>query len=93
LLAFLGTVPALADMGWGWSHHSWWGGGLMMFGWLLLIAVVVIVLVRAFDRRDQARDPAPQASDAEQVLAGRYALGEIDETEYRARLAVLKEHR
>ena len=89
MLAFLGMVPALADMGWGWDHHSWWGGGLMMFGWLLLVAALVTVLVRAFERRDQA----PPVSDAEQVLAGRYARGEIDETEYRARLAVLKEHR
>ena len=89
MLAFIGSLPALADMGWGWSHHSWWGGGLMMFGWLLLVVAVIVVLVRAFDRRE----PAAPASDAEQVLAGRYARGEIDETEYRARLAVLKERR
>ena len=91
-MVFLGRVPALADMGWGWGHH-WWGGGLMMLGWLLLIAAAVIVLMRAFDRRDQVRDHVAPASDAEQVLAGRYARGEIEETEYRARLAVLKEHR
>ena len=54
MLALVGGLPALADMGWGWGHHSWWGGGLMMFGWLLLIAALVIVLVRALDRRDQA---------------------------------------
>jgi putative membrane protein len=89
LLAFLGSMPVLADMGPGWGHHTWWGGGLMMLGWLLLVAALVIFLVRAFDRRDQA---AP-ASDAEQILAGRYARGEMDETDYRARLAVLKEHR
>ena len=59
----------------------------MMFGWLLLVAALVIVLVRALDRRDQA---APE-SDADQVLAARFARGEIDETEYRARRAVLKE--
>jgi putative membrane protein len=89
LLAFLGSLPALADMGPGWGHHSWWGGGLMMLGWLLLIVAVIVVLLRVFDRRD----PAPPASDGEQILAGRYARGEVDETEYRARLAVLKEHR
>jgi putative membrane protein len=61
----------------------------MMLAWLLLVVAVIVVLVRVFDRRDQT---AP-VSDAEQVLAGRYARAEIDETDYRARLAVLKEHR
>lgn len=89
MLALVGMVPALADMDWGWGHHSWWGGGLMMLLWVLLVVAMVVVLVRAFDRRD----PAAPTADAEQVLAGRYARGEIDETEYRARLAVLKERR
>ena len=61
----------------------------MMLGWLLVIVALVIVLVRGFERRDQA---AP-VSDAEQVLATRFARGEVDETEFRARLAVLKERR
>ncbi len=93
MLALVGGLPALADMDWGWGHHSWWGGGLMMLLWVLLVVAIVVVLVGAFDRRDQARDHVAPASDAEQVLAGRYARGEIDETEYRARLAVLKERR
>lgn len=93
MFAFIGGIPAVADMAWGWGRHSWWGGGLMMLGWLLVIAALVIFLTRAFDRRDQARDHVAPTSDAEHVLAGRYARGEVDETEYRARLAVLKEHR
>ncbi|SFR71430.1 putative membrane protein [Microbacterium azadirachtae] len=35
----------------------------------------------------------PQTSGAEQVLAGRFANGDIDETEYRARLEVLRTNR
>ncbi len=87
-MALAGIVPALAAMGWGWGHHSWWGG-LMMIGWWLLIAVAVVLVARG--SRDQSR-PAP-TDGAEQVLGERYARGEIDQTEYRTRLAVLKEHR
>jgi uncharacterized membrane protein len=45
------------------------------------------------DRRDYRIPPAttPTATP-EQVLAARFARGEIDETEYRARLAVLRDH-
>ena len=88
MFSLVAAVPALADM-WGWGHHGWWAGGLMMLFWLLLLVGLAFTRIRACDRRG----PSPRASDAEQVLAGRYARGEIDETEYRARLAVLKEHR
>ena len=90
MFSLAAAAPALADMwGWGWGHHGWWAGGLMMLFWLLLLVGLAFMLIRAFDRRG----PSPSASDAEQILAGRYARGEIDEMEYRARLAVLKEHR
>lgn len=90
MFSLVAAVPALADMwGSGWGHHGWWAGGLMMFFWLLLLLGLLLVLIRAFD----LRGPSPSASDAEHVLAGRYALGEIDEIEYRSRLAVLKERR
>lgn len=35
----------------------------------------------------------PQGASAEQILAGRFAKGDIDETEYRARLEVLRANR
>ena len=89
MLGFSGMVPALADMEWGWSHHSWWGGGLMVVLWALLFLTLAALLVRAFDRR-MSSGPA---AEAEQVLAARFARGEIDETEYRGRLVVLKELR
>ncbi len=87
-MALVGIVPALADMGWGWGHHSWWGG-LMMIGWWLLIAGVVVLVVRALGRQSSSTS----TGGAEQVLGERYARGEIDETEYRTRLAVIREHR
>ncbi len=93
MMALLERLPGHGDMGWGWGHHFLWGGLLMIVFWLLVIAAIVL-LVRAFAGRHQA--PArieTSATDAERILAERYARGEIDEQEYRARLTVLKEHR
>ena len=61
----------------------------MMIGWWLLIAAGVVLVVRAVGRQSQSTS----TGGAEQVLGERYARGEIDEAEYRARLAVIKEHR
>jgi putative membrane protein len=60
----------------------------MMIAWWLLIAAVVVLVVRSLGRSGRA--PAAPAEDA---LADRFARGEIDEQEFRARLAVLKERR
>jgi putative membrane protein len=81
-----------------WYDHGMTGYGwvLMTFGmlvfWALLIGAVVL-LVRALGRRGEpgdARRPPGEASAAESVLAERFARGEIDEAEYRQRLAVLR---
>ncbi len=67
--------------------------GLAMIAlWGLLIAGA-IALVRYLGR---VRHPNPPVAggdhpDAEQVLAGRFARGEIDEDEYRARRTALRE--
>jgi putative membrane protein len=78
----------------------WYGHD--MFGWgnpLALIATAVfwaaviygiVALVRYAGRnRKHASGPA-QASAAERLLAERFARGEIDEDEYRRRLATLR---
>jgi putative membrane protein len=71
-----------------------WGWGMMGIGmvvfWGLLIAGIVALIrytrTAGGDRRDERADrPAP-----EQMLAERYARGEIDETEYRRRLDTLE---
>jgi putative membrane protein len=61
--------------------------GMVAF-WALLIAVVVW-LVRGLDRR-QAGTPSAQRPGPEQVLAERFARGEIDEQEFNDRLAALR---
>jgi putative membrane protein len=57
-------------------------GGLLL--WALIIAAVVLAL-------RNTRWLGPSASTPEQVLAQRYARGEIDEAEYRRRLQILQQ--
>ncbi|MDQ1128680.1 SHOCT domain-containing protein [Microbacterium sp. SORGH_AS_0888] len=63
---------------------------------LLLVGALVFALV--FRRRRFAPQTGPWAapsrgSSAEQILAERFARGEVDEPEYRARLEALRAHR
>ena len=70
---------------------SGWGFGLMIVGNLLVWALIVagvIVLVRHLDRGG----PAPR-STAEELLAERFARGDIADQEYRDRLDVLRRSR
>jgi putative membrane protein len=80
-----------------WFDHdvSGWGyAGMaisMVLFWGLVIAGIV-VLVRYLARSEQPRGgpPADPAPSPEQVLAERFARGEIDEEEYLHRRAVLR---
>ncbi|WP_405876922.1 SHOCT domain-containing protein [Streptomyces sp. NBC_01136] len=74
--------------GWDWFAMS---TGTVLI-WAVLITVAVLVF-RALNRAPaRGRQPhTPAAPSAEQLLADRFARGEIDEEEYRRRLAVLRE--
>ena len=75
-----------------WHDHGMngWGWGLMALAmvvfWGLVIAGVV-VLVWYLRRDDRSRAQSPTA---EQILADRFARGDIDEEEYHRRLQVLR---
>lgn len=86
-----------------------WGGWLLMSlitvaFWVLAISVIVLI-ARGFRRMPPGRPPlpygppplghpgAPDAEAPEAVLAQRFARGEIDQAEYRARLVTLREGR
>ncbi|GAA3164297.1 hypothetical protein GCM10010531_15620 [Blastococcus jejuensis] len=77
-----------------WFDHnlSTWGWVGMTIGmvafWGLLIGGVVWT-VRSLNTRDQRTDTSGPPGP-EQLLAQRFALGEIDETEYHDRLTVLR---
>lgn len=76
-------------MYWYGDHMSGWGWALMTIGtiafWALLITGIVL-LVRYIGRSGQAA----ATRTPEQLLAERFARGEIDEGEYRDRLATLR---
>jgi putative membrane protein len=81
-----------------WSDHdmSGWGYTAMVIGMVLfwaLIIVGIIALIRFSTGATQTRAiPAypPYNESPEQLLASRFARGEIEESEYQQRLAVLR---
>lgn len=100
LAATAGLAAGVADPG-PWAHGPWGAG----FGWLFLLVplfwVLVVVLLFGFLGRRWRRAAwggpgaygppwAAQRRGAEQTLAERFAQGDIDEVEYRARLEVLR---
>ncbi|KNB50796.1 SHOCT domain-containing protein [Streptomyces caatingaensis] len=79
---------------WYGDHGGGWGWVAMSIGMVLFWAVVVaalVLLARSLGRPHQhTRWGPPPTAPAEQVLAERFARGEIDEEEYRRRLEVLR---
>jgi putative membrane protein len=78
-------------MWWYGSPMGGWGAVFMTITTVLfwgLIILGVIALFRYLNRGDRSTG---SRSTPEQVLADRFARGEIDEQEYRSRLAVLDE--
>ena len=70
------------DNGWVWPM------GAMMIGWLLLVLLVIAAVWAAISYN---RRPAPQGhGSARQILAERYARGEMDTEEYHRRLDALR---
>lgn len=76
------TLAVLAHIGWG----LWW---IFPLAWIALIALFWTLAWRGPWRR--RAEPLHEARAPEAVLGERYARGEIDEEEYRKRLAVLRE--
>ncbi|WP_329190668.1 SHOCT domain-containing protein [Actinacidiphila glaucinigra] len=76
------------------DHMNGWGWALMSLGWLVLLVLVglavAVLLRRTADggpgRAADRRDPSPR-----ELLAERYARGDIDDEEYRRRLQVLEQ--
>lgn len=81
-----------------WSDHdmSGWGYTGMAIGMVLfwiLVIVAIIALVRSSTGNAQASSvlqPPRYTESPEQLLATRFARGDIDEAEYQQRLAVLR---
>jgi putative membrane protein len=80
-----------------WRMHDHDGAGWVMALLILLLVAAVVVAVVAFLRgttpasRTPGASPAGRAVDARGILQERFARGEIDEQEYRARMRALDE--
>ncbi|GAA1973447.1 hypothetical protein [Catenulispora subtropica] len=83
------------------GHHNMhqglgWGGWtlwvLFMIALLALVIMAIIWLARSLSahRQDTGIGAGTGTASAEQILAERFAHGQIDENEYRTRLAVLR---
>jgi putative membrane protein len=75
------------------TGSSGWGYALMILSMVVFWGLVIagIVALARWSGSDR-QTPPPQSrpvEDPRQVLAERYARGEIDETDYRQRLKVL----
>ncbi|MGV9567318.1 SHOCT domain-containing protein [Streptomyces sp. NPDC003480] len=93
------------DGGWGWGNWFVVTAFMVLF-WALLIAGI-IALVRYLTgahhhHHHHQQQPGPRPSPgergwgnqrAEDLLAERFARGEIDDDEYKRRLTLLREHR
>jgi putative membrane protein len=79
----------MMDWDGGWGVVGWLGMGLMMVTiWVVPIALVVWLVVRG-SRADRVTDTKSPISHPDEVLAERFARGEIDEDEFNRRHELL----
>lgn len=107
LSTLVATAPAAVAAHWGgpWFGFGWLFLLIPIF-WIVVIALIVGFAGRRWRRVAAARGygygpgygpgrwgPGASTRSAEQTLAERFAQGDIDEVEYRARLEVLRANR
>jgi putative membrane protein len=66
-----------------------WGWIFMSFGTLLFVALIGLAVWLAIRATSSASRPTAAGDSAREILAQRYARGEIDEREYQQRSRVL----
>ncbi len=72
--------------GWGWIV----GGLMMLLFWGGLMALVVFLVRGAFGSRPNQIEDSPRGRTAQEILAQRFARGEISEEEFEQRKQVLE---
>ena len=73
------------------DHMNGWGWAFMVLGTVLFWAIVIAGIVLLVRRGRRGNSWGSSRPSPEELLAQRFARGEIDEAEYRQRLAVLAE--
>lgn len=83
-----------------WHHGgSLWGGGsilltvAMLVFWVLLLTAVVLAVRYLLSSYGTGSAPPAGPSRAENLLAERFARGELDDDEYQRKLTLLHQHR
>ncbi len=77
-------------MMWNWHGYSQWWFVAMPLGMLAFWALVAWAVATVV-RSGRTTAPATASTEAERILAERYARGDIDAAEYRTRLDGLRE--
>lgn len=81
-------------MYWYGDHMSGWGWAVMLVGtvafWALVITAIVLFVRYVGQSTRRPPELPPATRTPEQLLAERFARGEIDEAEYRHKLDVLR---
>ena len=80
------------NQSWGWAGWALMTVGMVAFWALVITAVVLAIRYLASPGRPAASPPGFGQARAEDLLAERFSRGEIDDNEYRQRLALLREH-
>ena len=89
---FVGLLATINDDRW--DHMDGWGGGWMWLWGIAMMALFVVLivwLVRATAGGGSASSPPRDPTDrAREILAERYARGELTTEEYRERVDQLR---
>jgi len=85
------------------GYGGMWNGGWGWIGWIITAVVLVLIFaaliaavvfaIRYLSGGHRGLGGSQRARGAEDVLAERFARGEIDADEYRQRVTLLREHR
>jgi putative membrane protein len=89
MLPVLAQIMDRGDMGNG--GDPWWAWLIGAVVLLLLVGLIVFAVVRMTTPSGAAPPSAPERRSPEDLLAERFAQGEIDETEYRRRRDALRD--
>lgn len=88
------AAPSLFAQSDGWDHMNGWGGGWMWLWGLAMMILFVVLLVWLIRSSVSPGGPGPATRDpadrAREILAERYAKGELSTEEYRERISELQ---